>query len=1075
MNPNLLHKQSSILRKNQNQDGQAKRKEKRTSFSCGEGTPAKPHHATRNFSGVSRESDSLNTSLATAREKHPFSLWRVVRPRLSMSNSRKSSIDSTSTLQPPWFTPSETTVKAYKVIVRSAVWNALVFICTLVLLFGGPIQQYFRHKAKIYFNPAYIITIVILFVDMFLTSQTEKGYFKCYWNSWSDFALGGFIFNFDFLSVMTLFASISYINPIHTSPMRISIQVLNGVPLDISATIGSFNVDWMIIVGVIVRITRIARFLDISRVLKFSTKMSDLFYTLTDRKYYKMPTLECLIRCGKSRRKSPHLVRDNSAKISEDSFVGRHIVAAIKIQEAWRKHFYHDDNQKHIADKAINRKQKDRLARLQRHYKQSSIPKIANPANTKSSSGKRRKKRAAKASQIGLAMNVITTKRVAYGIVLAMVLTSTFSPHETDLTMEITMVTLHDSFTKTSSQAYEKDDRSIFDIGAPMFADTAFNSSTSNMLSLTYFDGSGSYNFETNFTSFDFNNIDETLTIKVSDNFNSTTTGIFQEFGAQRRKGTVALLLLLFEALAWSFGLLLFAAPVTTLVVKPIERMIRLLSMLVRDPLGFDSTERYKKFVSEEEELATHTPWTTDNLKGMETSFLMSTILRIGSLMKVGFGAAGVQIIRGSLRKNSGCNIMMRNHQQATTVSCIFLFCDIRQFTDASECLQEEVFLFTNKIAEVIHSICHSLSGFANKNIGDAFLLNWKLEESSDKHSLIADKKQADKALLSVVQISIALCSEQFFLEDISEDAQERLNSKFYDRPGNIVQLGFGLHAGKAVEGAIGSPRKLDATYLSNEVELAEFLESSTKKYGTSVLMSGTFFRLLHPSNQRRCRQIDEAFFEQEYGDFADEELVDIPEEESESFMRLYTFDIDVGAIHTLNQDAMNRSAHEQSTRSAIQGSIDDTNASVRKSLFRSSTSSRSSRHFTFQRLNHRTYRQSHGDLRESSVNSEISNEVAFSLEKKAFALPSGKINYHSSLWMDENIKALRQNFPPTFFQKFKVGFNAYLEGDWSTAKTNFDFMVSIFDDQPSKELLRKMANTNFLPPRNFRYRLGVS
>ena len=76
---------------------------------------------------------------------------------------------------------------------------------------------------------------------------------------------------------------------------------------------------------------------------------------------------------------------------------------------------------------------------------------------------------------------------------------------------------------------------------------------------------------------------------------------------------------------------------------------------------------------------------------------------------------------------------------------------------------------------------------------------------------------------------------------------------------------------------------------------------------------------------------------------------------------------------------------------------------------------------------------------------------------------------------MDENIKALRQNFPPTFFQKFKVGFNAYLEGDWSTAKTNFDFMVSIFDDQPSKELLRKMANTNFLPPRNFRYRLGVS
>jgi hypothetical protein len=43
---------------------------------------------------------------------------------------------------------------------------------------------------------------------------------------------------------------------------------------------------------------------------------------------------------------------------------------------------------------------------------------------------------------------------------------------------------------------------------------------------------------------------------------------------------------------------------------------------------------------------------------------------------------------------------------------------------------------------------------------------------------------------------------------------------------------GFGLHAGKAVQGAIGSPRKLDATYISESVERAEFLESSTKTYG---------------------------------------------------------------------------------------------------------------------------------------------------------------------------------------------------------------------------------------------------
>ena len=36
---------------------------------------------------------------------------------------------------------------------------------------------------------------------------------------------------------------------------------------------------------------------------------------------------------------------------------------------------------------------------------------------------------------------------------------------------------------------------------------------------------------------------------------------------------------------------------------------------------------------------------------GMETSFLMSTIVRIGSLMQVGFGTAGTEIIRSGLER----------------------------------------------------------------------------------------------------------------------------------------------------------------------------------------------------------------------------------------------------------------------------------------------------------------------------------------------------------------------------------------------------------------------------------------
>ena len=43
------------------------------------------------------------------------------------------------------------------------------------------------------------------------------------------------------------------------------------------------------------------------------------------------------------------------------------------------------------------------------------------------------------------------------------------------------------------------------------------------------------------------------------------------------------------------------------------------------------------------------------------------------------------------------------------------MFCDIHGFTDSSECLNEEVFVFTNCIAAVVHLYCHAYGGSVNK------------------------------------------------------------------------------------------------------------------------------------------------------------------------------------------------------------------------------------------------------------------------------------------------------------------------------------------------------------------------
>ena len=127
----------------------------------------------------------------------------------------------------------------------------------------------------------------------------------------------------------------------------------------------------------------------------------------------------------------------------------------------------------------------------------------------------------------------------------------------------------------------------------------------------------------------------------------------------------------------------------------------------------------------------------------------------------------------------------------------------------------------SSKVAIVVHSICHSYGGSANKNIGDAFLVSWTLDEldendeddvnvqfnasvanmNGETETLYALNNQADRALLSVVKISMALHYDDFFVEGMAEAPKRRLLAKLSKRRGPLVQMGFGLHAGVAVQG----------------------------------------------------------------------------------------------------------------------------------------------------------------------------------------------------------------------------------------------------------------------------------
>lgn len=72
------------------------------------------------------------------------------------------------------------------------------------------------------------------------------------------------------------------------------------------------------------------------------------------------------------------------------------------------------------------------------------------------------------------------------------------------------------------------------------------------------------------------------------------------------------------------------------------------------------------------------------------------------------------------------------------------------------------------------------------------------------------------------------------------------------------VSLGFGLHVGWSIEGAIGSTFKIDMSYLSPNVNWSSRLEGLTKEYKKELLFTDTLYYLFRTKSiKRMCRKVD--------------------------------------------------------------------------------------------------------------------------------------------------------------------------------------------------------------------------
>ena len=287
-------------------------------------------------------------------------------------------------------------------------------------------------------------------------------------------------------------------------------------------------------------------------------------------------------------------------------------------------------------------------------------------------------------------------------------------------------------------------------------------------------------------------------------------------------------------------GSFAFSEDAFKLVLDPIERMMTKVDKLRENPLHASKMDDDTVKREELQRLQCIARYNTAtgfvgrwrakrdlarlNKGTLETDMLEKTIVRISGLLALGFGQAGADIVAHNMKPTDpSINVML----PGAKVKAVFVSIRVKHFPIISAILKDKVVLFMNQLAEIVHGITDEFNGMPNKSDSGSFLMVWRLTDDADKNRQINDM-----AVAACVKISIAIARS---LELHEYNSLPPLMQKV---PGFRVELNFGLHRGWAIEGAIGSDLKIDASYLGPDVNLVESLADLNTKYGTRILAS---------------------------------------------------------------------------------------------------------------------------------------------------------------------------------------------------------------------------------------------
>jgi len=351
------------------------------------------------------------------------------------------------------------------------------------------------------------------------------------------------------------------------------------------------------------------------------------------------------------------------------------------------------------------------------------------------------------------------------------------------------------------------------------------------------------------------------------------------------------------------------------LVLGPLRRMLKIVAFYAKNPLSPSPTRestgslRSSSQNQDDDDYDSEDENNSDKQLGTyETEQLINTVTKITDLLRKCWGVAGAGIISSNLaRQEGGLTTLFNPTVPGEAVYALFAFVAIDKFQHHLHCLKGDIMILINDIAAVLHEEVYRWGyedrGQCNKNLGGAFLMvyrigtvaevlekrdraeavifsakgkqsnmrnrrrsgqltshtrtsssnsrNGRSVDSIDLSSLPGIRSFTDRAILGLLKTFAGIHRDATLLKWQSDF---RLGAGVH---ATSIELIFGMDAGWAVEGAVGSSYKIDATYLSPHVNMASRMMSATKQYGVFFLFSQAVQGLLSDNAKDKLRHID--------------------------------------------------------------------------------------------------------------------------------------------------------------------------------------------------------------------------